>query len=199
MESSIEAEVHQLLSNREKLVAAPMNEIFGQNDSPSQVSKRITKSAHDLQSKPHQRKKPRVRKISDQTAYSSEVIELKDLSPPVATLSTQPLTQWGRLSSSNIETNLEPAKKNIVLMKFEGKALGFSLCGGKGSKRGDLGIYVRSIQEKGLAAEDGRLKEGDELIEINGRSLEGFTHKKAASIIKVCIYVAYVVYIFMDV
>lgn len=96
------------------------------------------------------------------------------------------VTQWGRLSSSNIHTPPpEPKLKTIVYVKSEGKSLGFTICGGKGSKRGDIGIYVRCIQPMGIAAEDGRLKEGDELLEVNGKSLAGCTHKKAASIIRV--------------
>ena len=96
------------------------------------------------------------------------------------------VTQWGRLSSSNIHTPPpEPKLKTIVYVKSEGKSLGFTICGGKGSKRGDIGIYVRTLQPTGIAAQDGRLKEGDELLEVNGKPLAGCTHKKAASIIKV--------------
>ena len=96
------------------------------------------------------------------------------------------VTQWGRLSSSNIRpTPPEPKLKSIVYVKSEGKSLGFTICGGKGSKCGDIGIYVRIIQPGGIAAKDGRLREGDELLEVNGKSLAGCTHKKAASIIKV--------------
>ena len=96
------------------------------------------------------------------------------------------VTQWGRLSSSNIRPEPpEPKLKSIVYVKSEGKSLGFTICGGKGSKCGDIGIYVRCIQAEGIAAKDGRLKVGDELLEVNGKSLAGCTHKKAASIIKV--------------
>lgn len=96
------------------------------------------------------------------------------------------VTQWGRLSSSNIRPEPpEPKLKSIVYVKSEGKTLGFTICGGKGSKCGDIGIYVRSIQAGGIAAKDGRLRVGDELLEVNGKSLAGCTHKKAASIIKV--------------
>ena len=96
------------------------------------------------------------------------------------------VTQWGRLSSSNIRpVPPEPKLKSIVYVKSEGKSLGFTICGGKGSKCGDIGIYVRSIQPGGIAAKDGRLREGDELLEVNGKSLAGCTHKKAANIIKV--------------
>ena len=79
----------------------------------------------------------------------------------------------------------EPEIKTIVYVKTEGKSLGFSICGGKGSRQGDLGILVRNIDPEGLAAQDGRLRKGDEILDVNGKSLQDCTHKKAAGIIRV--------------
>ena len=38
--------------------------------------------------------------------------------------------------------------------------------------------------EKGAAAKDGRLKRGDQIIAVNGVSLEGITHEDAVNILK---------------
>uniref|UniRef100_A0A3Q1FDM0 Multiple PDZ domain crumbs cell polarity complex component n=1 Tax=Acanthochromis polyacanthus TaxID=80966 RepID=A0A3Q1FDM0_9TELE len=46
--------------------------------------------------------------------------------------------------------------------------LGFSIVGGYGSPHGDLPIYVKT----GAAAEDGRLKRGDQIMAVNGQTLE---------------------------
>ena len=73
--------------------------------------------------------------------------------------------------------------KEITLERgIEG--LGFSIVGGYGSPHGDFPIYVKTVFEKGAAAKDGRLKRGDQIIAVNGTSLEGTTHENAVNILK---------------
>ncbi|XP_016430603.1 multiple PDZ domain protein-like isoform X1 [Sinocyclocheilus rhinocerous] len=62
--------------------------------------------------------------------------------------------------------------------------LGFSIIGGFGSSHGDLPIYVKSIFPKGAAVEDRRLRHGDQLLKVNGQSLQGVTHSEAVELLR---------------
>lgn len=96
------------------------------------------------------------------------------------------VTSWARTTPHHkAPPPPEPEIKTLVYAKTEGKTLGFSICGGKGSRQGDLGIFVRNIDPEGLAAQDGRLRRGDEILDVNGKSLKDCTHKKAAGVIRV--------------
>ena len=97
------------------------------------------------------------------------------------------VTGWGRLLVPNVRSPPpEPEVRTVVLVKTEGRSLGFTVRGGIGSSYGDVGIYVSTVSPGGLAAKDGRMREGDELLEVNGQSFANCTHEQAASVIKVC-------------
>ncbi|XP_028855679.1 inaD-like protein isoform X3 [Denticeps clupeoides] len=82
----------------------------------------------------------------------------------------------------NSET--EPPKPNNITLEKGSEGLGFSIVGGYGSPHGDLPIYVKTVFSKGAAAVDGRLKRGDQILTVNGESLEGVTHEQAVAILK---------------
>ncbi|XP_066232533.1 inaD-like protein isoform X1 [Saccopteryx leptura] len=97
------------------------------------------------------------------------------------------LSTGGHLGSPAADHHLEdtetPPPKIITLEKGSG-GLGFSIVGGYGSPHGDLPIYVKTIFAKGAAADDGRLKRGDQILAVNGETLEGVTHEQAVAILK---------------
>ncbi|XP_033996753.1 multiple PDZ domain protein-like [Trematomus bernacchii] len=93
----------------------------------------------------------------------------------------------GSILSANTDTHTAepeaPRPRSISLAKGS-EGLGFSIVGGFGSPHGDLPIYVKTVFSKGAAAVDGRLKRGDQILSVNGESLQGATHEQAVSILK---------------
>ncbi|XP_008101348.2 multiple PDZ domain protein isoform X17 [Anolis carolinensis] len=107
------------------------------------------------------------------------VITSQQQDPPTSSLSFAGLT-----SSSIFQDDLGPPQYKTITLDRGPDGLGFSIVGGYGSPHGDLPIYVKTVFAKGAAAEDGRLKRGDQIIAVNGQSLEGVTHEEAVSILK---------------
>uniref|UniRef100_A0A8C6JZW1 Uncharacterized protein n=1 Tax=Melopsittacus undulatus TaxID=13146 RepID=A0A8C6JZW1_MELUD len=99
--------------------------------------------------------------------------------PPTSSLSFAGLT-----STSIFQDELGPPQYKTITLDRGPDGLGFSIVGGYGSPHGDLPIYVKTVFAKGAAAEDGRLKRGDQIIAVNGQSLEGVTHEEAVAILK---------------
>ncbi|XP_066469496.1 multiple PDZ domain protein isoform X3 [Tiliqua scincoides] len=97
---------------------------------------------------------------------------------------TSSLSFAGLTSSSIFQDDLGPPQYKTITLDRGPDGLGFSIVGGYGSPHGDLPIYVKTVFAKGAAAEDGRLKRGDQIIAVNGQSLEGVTHEEAVAILK---------------
>lgn len=77
---------------------------------------------------------------------------------------------------------------NVQTVEYEKgcgkKGLGFSVVGGNDSPRGSMGIFVKSIFQYGQAAEDGTLSEGDEILAVNGHSLQYCSHDEAINVFR---------------
>ena len=74
----------------------------------------------------------------------------------------------------------------VIELKRGEHGLGFSIVGGFGSPHGDMPVYVKTVFDTGAAAEHGGLKRGDQILSVNGISLEGLTHLEAVNILKNC-------------
>lgn len=110
------------------------------------------------------------------------------------------------LASSSVGGRSSITLKSVTYVKGQGrKGLGFSVVGGTDSPRGKMGIFVKSIFDRGQAREEGSLQEGvcstcitdpslaydlnfalsgDEIIAINGRSLHNHSHDEVINLFR---------------
>ncbi|XP_012882713.1 PREDICTED: ligand of Numb protein X 2 [Dipodomys ordii] len=75
-------------------------------------------------------------------------------------------------------------EKHITIKKEPHESLGMTVAGGRGSKSGELPIFVTSVPPHGCLARDGRIKRGDVLLNINGIDLTNLSHSEAVAMLK---------------
>ncbi|XP_052865687.1 serine-rich adhesin for platelets-like [Anopheles cruzii] len=112
---------------------------------------------------------------SDDAETSSGTSSLADLDKSTSNFCTLPRRPKSSLCSFH----------TVSFQKGPGKkSLGFTIVGGRDSPRGALGIFIKSILPAGQAAEDGRLRAGDEVLAVNGQVCHDLTHLEAVKMFK---------------
>uniref|UniRef100_A0A671LXJ9 E3 ubiquitin-protein ligase LNX-like n=1 Tax=Sinocyclocheilus anshuiensis TaxID=1608454 RepID=A0A671LXJ9_9TELE len=74
--------------------------------------------------------------------------------------------------------------KDIVLRRSTSGSLGFSIVGGQEELNCNQSFFIRSIVEGTPAYNDGRIRCGDILLEVNGKSTWGMTHTALVRLLK---------------
>ncbi|XP_030311143.1 inaD-like protein isoform X3 [Calypte anna] len=120
-------------------------------------------------------------------AYGSIILQVvADTNISAIATQLESMSAGSNLNSSAEHPSEDPEapQPKIIALEKGSDGLGFSIVGGYGSPHGDLPIYVKTIFAKGAAADDGRLKRGDQILAVNGEALEGVTHEQAVAILK---------------
>ncbi|XP_069096997.1 FERM and PDZ domain-containing protein 2 [Pleurodeles waltl] len=76
-------------------------------------------------------------------------------------------------------SDVKPGERYCVTLVKEDGSLGVSVTGGVNTSVRHGGIYVKTIVPGGSADKDGQIQKGDRLLEANGFSLCGVTHRQA--------------------
>uniref|UniRef100_A0AAY4DKV7 PDZ domain-containing protein n=1 Tax=Denticeps clupeoides TaxID=299321 RepID=A0AAY4DKV7_9TELE len=106
--------------------------------------------------------------------------------PPTSALGKTPPTQLPRPPSA---TSTSSAYKKVgrsfnVQLQKGPEGLGFSITSRDVPIGGSLPIYVKNILPRGAAIQDGRLKAGDRLLEVNGVDLNGKTQEEVVALLR---------------
>ncbi|EFB19744.1 hypothetical protein PANDA_016988, partial [Ailuropoda melanoleuca] len=96
----------------------------------------------------------------------------------------QPLYHNRPSSHKDLTQCVTCQEKHITVKKEPHESLGMTVAGGRGSKSGELPIFVTSVPPHGCLARDGRIKRGDILLNINGIDLTNLSHSEAVAMLK---------------
>ncbi|PIC18419.1 hypothetical protein B9Z55_024320 [Caenorhabditis nigoni] len=98
-----------------------------------------------------------------------------------------PPVHHGSLSQLSVQQYRAVRPNTTVIDLIKGaRGLGFSIAGGRGNEhvKGDTDIYVTKVIPDGAADTDGRLREGDKILEVDHHSLIDVTHDYAVDVLK---------------
>lgn len=79
------------------------------------------------------------------------------------------------------QVSSQDAEFYSVDLERDNKGFGFSLRGGR---EYNMDLYVLRLAEEGAAVRNGKMRVGDEILEINGESTKGMKHARAIELIK---------------
>ncbi|XP_049740962.1 partitioning defective 3 homolog isoform X6 [Elephas maximus indicus] len=102
---------------------------------------------------------------------------------PPSALAPAPQNAFNTNVSSGYNTKKIGKRLNIQLKKGT-EGLGFSITSRDVTIGGSAPIYVKNILPRGAAIQDGRLKAGDRLIEVNGVDLAGKSQEEVVSLLR---------------
>ncbi|XP_055645086.1 uncharacterized protein LOC129780629 [Toxorhynchites rutilus septentrionalis] len=159
------------------------------NTAANNTSKLVRRSLVGKQSSPGHHADPNVTK-STLNLCDDEKLELSGTSDDAETSSGTSSLEMDKTMTNFCTLPRRPKSSlcsfhTVAFEKGPGKkSLGFTIVGGRDSPRGALGIFIKSILPSGQAAEDGRLRAGDEVLAVNGQVCHDLTHLEAVKMFK---------------
>ncbi|KRX22290.1 InaD-like protein [Trichinella nelsoni] len=150
-----------------------------EDTSPAAITMDAETSTHTTFACDHHSKYARttdVKPIAEKTDVTEQIS--KTGSTTVQTQSTKSLKSASNPATDSIVQGCE----TLIEIDKSGKGLGLSLVGGSDTILGS--IVVHEIYPDGAAAMDGRLAAGDQILEVNGRSIRDAAHEVAINLLR---------------
>jgi len=127
-------------------------------------------------------------KAKPRVSFSNEVMEILTYSPAEYDRRNRDVDPASAAAEWELEKNVAKLETLQVDLERGCDGLGLAIIG-LGTEPVQiglekLGIFVRSVTADGVAARDGRMRVGDQIIEVNGQSLVGVTQAYAASVLR---------------
>lgn len=128
----------------------------------------------------------RVRVIrGDKITNKFHSMEADQISSKIATVSPTKKSQGASVGTLLQMANTRKLGRRIEIALIKGqKGLGFSVTSRDNPAGGDCPKYIKSILPIGAAIEDGRLKPGDRLLEVDGESITDKTQTEVVETLK---------------
>ncbi|XP_037945592.1 serine-rich adhesin for platelets [Teleopsis dalmanni] len=128
---------------------------------------------------------PKTTTTLSSSATATSLLQQHRPSLPVTKLTIRDEEMAEVIRASMSDGTQRSIPKTITFFKGPGmKSLGFSIVGGRDSPKGNMGIFVKTVFPSGQAADDGTLQAGDEIVEINGNSVQGMSHAETIGLFK---------------
>ncbi|CAI5443601.1 unnamed protein product [Caenorhabditis angaria] len=123
----------------------------------------------------------------EQEEEEEEAEKEQEMAPPTAVETSEQISTGssdGRKKSFSVERTapIDNAKETMIEIDKDGKGLGLSIVGGADTVLGT--VVIHEVYPDGAAAHDGRLKPGDQVLEVNGVSLRGVTHDQSIAYLR---------------
>merc|ERR1712013_463862 len=126
-------------------------------------------------------------KPKSRVSFANEVMEVLTWGPMEYDRKNRDVDPASAAVEWELEKNVARLETLQVDLERGSEGLGLAIMGlGAGAELGleKLGIFVKSVTPGGVAAKDGRVKEGDQIIEGNGQSLVGVNQTHAATVLR---------------
>ncbi|XP_022779941.1 tyrosine-protein phosphatase non-receptor type 13-like isoform X3 [Stylophora pistillata] len=138
---------------------------------------------------------PSIQRITRSTPLEANVIHSSLLSATMPLVSASVASPQGDSPNGRQESlsgdesgvyseDALPERAFVVELEKRDGGLGLSVSGGINTSVKLGGIYIKSLLPNGPADMDGRVQIGDRILQVNGISLVGVTHKQAVETIK---------------